>query len=85
MYDMNVLIASSKRIRDSIWSADFDTPSRSAREWWKGSDGVDALARFLRCMYEAATDAERLLVMAIYAMRVEIAARRAGWCPEMER
>lgn len=84
MYDAVTLHDSAKRIRDAVWNVAPGKPAHVARRWFKSPEGEQALIGYMLGMREATTDAAHLLVMQIYAMRVEIASRPAGWRIELD-
>jgi hypothetical protein len=83
MYEAEALIRSASRIRDDIWCSE---PGKSAilgRVWFKTYEGEQALCAFMLGMNETTTEAASLLVMRVFQLQCEIAARKAGWCPEL--
>lgn len=83
MYEYEALTRSAKRIRDSIWC---NTPGKAAllgARWLKQGEGEQALIAYMEQMRAAEDDAQALLAMQIFQLKVEIGARKAGWCPEL--
>lgn len=85
-HTMNAITA---RVRDAldilavVWPNGSDKPSVTGVRWLYSAGGAPA---FLAYCERAARAPEHLqpLVREIFALEAEIAARREGWCPELE-
>lgn len=81
---MNAITATrpvAMQILADIWSNSRNHASLSAVRWFYSEAGSEAFIAFACRLFDGSDAA---LSRAIFALQVEIAARKAGWCPELD-
>lgn len=81
---LNRLQADAKHILNTVWNLEPGKHALVAHRWLKSEDGFSAFSDYALGMNAATTEAEARLVSEIFALRVEVASRRAGWRIELE-
>lgn len=78
------LTAEAKRVLNDVWNLSPGSSALVAHRWFKSANGFEAFSAFALQMNSAQTGTAQALAMEIFALRVEIASRRAGWHIELE-
>ncbi len=73
----------ARRLLGNVWAGNSKGPALAAVAWLYGDEGAEPLLTFASRM-ETASEDLKPLVRDIFQLQCEIAARKAGWCPELE-
>lgn len=75
-------VSEAFRIMSKLWGNRYNLASATAAKWFFSEGGAEAFMPFLFQMRRGPEELKPL-AREVFALQVEIAARKAGWCPEL--
>jgi len=75
-------ISEALSILTLVWGSSRNQPSLTAMKWFYSAPAAEAFIDF--ALRLAATPERASTIREIFTLRCEIAARKAGWCPELD-